>query len=385
MIETRLDTILTDLGFSRMNSNAPGIYFFYRLGESSNVREDSRFRIISIIHANSGNELSREQYGHILEKMKHSIANSNSYDVRLLSLVLTTSPENARQLCIDQPADNHWIIDLNTLRLMLYENHFDDNDLSEELRQFRNRIEGLLEEEYISRQEQKYSEAGLRASVDASSMPQPVQRINKILSPVNTCIILLNVLAFIITYFIPVFGGTDKILAEGALSWYYVIKKGEYYRILSSMFLHADLSHLFNNMLVLFFMGYHLERAVGKLKYLILYMGGGILAGIASIGYNMWEEYNRLTDGTTISIGASGAIFGVVGAMLLIVIVNRGRLEEIRTRQMVIFVVLSLYSGIANSRIDQAAHVGGFLAGVVLAVLIYRKPTKNTSGGEVTT
>ncbi len=383
MIEKRLDTILTDLGFSRMDSNATGIYLFYRMEENSRISESSRFMMISVIHAIDGNELTREQYEHILEKMKHSIANTNPTDIRLLSLVLTASPENARLLCIDQPEDNHWIIDLEALRLMLYENHFADNHLSEELQVFRNRLEELLEEEYLLRQEQRNSDPSLHHSAEYASMPQPAQRKNKILSPVNTCIILLNVLAYILTYFIPAFGGTDKTLAAGALSWYYVIREGEYYRILTSMFLHADVSHLFNNMLVLLFVGYHLERAAGKLKYLLIYMGGGILAGIASIGYNMWEEYNRLADGTTVSIGASGAIFGVVGAMLLIVIVNRGRLEEISTRQMVIFVVLSLYGGITNTRIDQAAHVGGFVAGFILAALLYRKTAKNTSGGEV--
>lgn len=384
MIETRLDTSLTDLGFTRMNSNAPGIYFFYRPVEGSTVGETSRMMIISVIHAMNGNELSREQYGHILEKMKRSIENGSSYDTRLLSLVLTASPENARQLCIDQPMDNHWIVDLGTLRLMLYENHFGDR-LSDELQVYRNRIEELLEEEYLSRQEHHSSESELRPFMEEASVQEPAQRINRVLSPVNTCIILLNVLVFIITYLVPFFGGSDKTLAAGALSWYDVIREGEYYRILTSMFLHADISHLFNNMLVLFFVGYHLEHAMGRLKYLIIYMGGGILAGIASIGYNMLEEYNRLTEHTTVSVGASGAIFGVVGAMLLIVIVNRGRLQGIRTRQMVTFVVLSLYGGITNARIDQAAHVGGFLAGVMLAALIYRKPTKNTSGGEVTT
>lgn len=385
MIEKRLDTTFTDLGFTRMTSNASGIYLFYRIEEGSNDTEDSRLMIISVIHAIDGNELTREQYGHILEKMKHSITRSNSSDVRLLSLVLTASPENARLLCIDQPEDNHWIIDLDTLRLMLYENHYAENRLSTELQDYRNRLEQLLEEEFLLRQEQRNSEQGIHNPMDYAPMPQPPQRKKKILTPVNTCIILLNVLVFVLTYFIPAFGGTEKTLALGALSWYHVIKEGEYYRILTAMFLHADISHLFNNMLVLLFVGYNLERAAGKLKYLIIYMGGGILAGIASIGYNMWEEYNRLTDGTTISIGASGAIFGVVGAMLLIVIVNRGRLEEISTRQMVLFVVLSLYGGIANTRIDQAAHVGGFVAGFALAALIYRKPAKNTSGGEVTT
>ena len=384
MIEKGLDTIFTNMGFIRMNSNAPGIYLFYRPDESETAGEETHLRLISVIHAIDGNEITREQYGHILEQMKLSLQQYNPENIQLLSLILTASPENARQLCIDQPKNSHWIIDLDSLHLMLYENQYTDSPLSTELQDFRNRIEQILDEELLVRQELKQRESDYSPKAYAP-VYQPPQKKYKLLSPVNTVIILLNLLVFILTYYTPVFGGTENTLSNGALSWYKVVKGREYYRIITSMFLHADLSHIFNNMLVLFFIGDNLERAAGKLKYLILYMGGGILAGITSIGYNMWKEYNQLSEGITVSIGASGAIFGVIGAMLLIVIVNRGRLEDISTRQMVFFVVLSLYGGIANTQIDLAAHVGGFLAGFVLAALIYRKPVKNTSGGEVTT
>jgi rhomboid protease GluP len=91
----------------------------------------------------------------------------------------------------------------------------------------------------------------------------------------------------------------------------------------------------------------------------------------------MWKYNMQLSSGITISIGASGAIFGVVGAVLLIVIKNRGELENMSTADIVRFVVFSLYGGIVNARIVQAAHIGGFLAGFVLAKLLYRKPTIN--------
>jgi rhomboid protease GluP len=66
----------------------------------------------------------------------------------------------------------------------------------------------------------------------------------------------------------------------------------------------------------------------------------------------------------------------VVGAILFIVVINRGRLAEISTGQMILFVVLSLYSGIINAQIDQAAHIGGFFAGISLAVILYRRPNR---------
>jgi rhomboid protease GluP len=134
-------------------------------------------------------------------------------------------------------------------------------------------------------------------------------------------------------------------------------------------------------MLVLLFVGDNLERAAGKLKYLLIYFGTGIIAGITSISYNMWKDSGQIGEASSYSIGASGAIFGVVGAVLFIVMINRGRLEGISTRQMVFFVILSLYGGIANTHIDQAAHIGGFIAGIILAALLYRR-NKDTKTAE---
>ena len=103
---------------------------------------------------------------------------------------------------------------------------------------------------------------------------------------------------------------------------------------------------------------------------------------ITSIGYNMWKEYASTAYWeTTSSIGASGAIFGIVGAVLFLVIFHRGRIKEISTSQMIIFVILSLYNGIVNSHIDQAAHLGGFLGGFLFSLILLRRQErlKNTS------
>ena len=134
------------------------------------------------------------------------------------------------------------------------------------------------------------------------------------------------------------------------------------------MFLHSDFEHLMNNMLVLFFVGDNLERAAGKIKYFIIYFGSGIIAGISSISYNMIKEK------MVYSVGASGAIFGIVGAMGYILLVNKGHLEDISSRQIILFTVFSLYGGIANANIDNVAHIGGFIGGIILAIILYRRP-----------
>jgi len=141
------------------------------------------------------------------------------------------------------------------------------------------------------------------------------------------------------------------------------------------MFLHFGADHLVNNMLVLYFIGDKLERIVGKVKYICIYFGSGLLAGIASLGYNMLKNNN------IVSAGASGAIFGVVGAMAFIVLINKGRIKDFSQGQMVLFILLSLYGGLTSQGIDNVAHIGGLLTGIIFAAVLYRKPRKNMERG----
>jgi rhomboid protease GluP len=371
MIEERLEQALTNLGYRRMNSNNASIYLFYHMAATE-------LTVISVIHSIAGMEMTKEQYMHILEQIKNNLRREPSPgSIRLLSLLLTPEVERVKHLCIDKQEDQHWIIDLSSNRLIIYETG------SKEFTPIRDLIEGILSEEELKRitnQETTYTgiqtDAGCRTGQARTVM---LKRGFRLFTFSNTIIILLNVIAFILLHYTPSFGGKGSMLGRGALSWYYVFREREYYRVLTSMFMHSDLEHLFNNMLVLYFVGDNLERATGKWKYLFLYFGTGILAGLTSISYNMWKEGGQyLVENSVFSIGASGAIFGVVGAMLFIVIINRGRMEDISTRQMVLFALFSLYGGIANTQIDQAAHVGGFLAGILLAAIIYRRPRRSS-------
>jgi rhomboid protease GluP len=334
--------------------------------------------IVSVIKTLTGTDLSKEQYTHILEQIKNNFYKEPSSNrIRLLSLILTNEVDQVKHLCIDNnPEDQHWIIDLAANRLIIYETS------TSEFISIRDQLEEALTEEERQRavnQEPRYdgSDSDIRYNPYQGRTSRVRSRL-KLFTLINTIIIVINVIAFLVFHYTPLFGGEGRMLGKGALSWYYVINEKEYYRILTSMFMHSDFEHLFNNMLVLLFVGDNLERAAGKIKYLFLYFGTGIIAGMTSIGYNMWKENGQyLIGNSTFSIGASGAIFGVVGAMLFIVAINRGRLEDISTRQMVLFAIFSLYGGIVNTQIDMAAHVGGFLAGILLSAIVYRR-TGNT-------
>ncbi len=182
---------------------------------------------------------------------------------------------------------------------------------------------------------------------------------------VNLILIALNVVMFIVTTFFSIRagGGTEFtapfLLNFGAL-YKPLIAQGESWRLLTYMFLHGGISHLANNMFILYFMGNYLERSIGHVRYFAVYILSGLLAGLGSIMYN--------TD-INVGVGASGAIFGVFGAVFAMVLTRRGR-EAISLRQMVVFIGLSVYSGFTSTGVDNMAHVAGLISGAVIGFIL---------------
>ncbi len=187
------------------------------------------------------------------------------------------------------------------------------------------------------------------------------------LTPVNTVLILINVVIFLYMLLTGDPADGEYMYAHGADFWPDVVYRHQYYRLLTSAFLHFGPAHIFNNMIILGFIGDNLERALGSIKYLIFYLAAAIGSGIVSC---IWDMY---TQSYSISAGASGAIFGVVGGILVVLIENKGHLEDLNVRQVILFAGCSIYYGITSAGIDNAAHIGGFLIGALLALLMYRK------------
>ena len=176
---------------------------------------------------------------------------------------------------------------------------------------------------------------------------------------VNICIVAVNVIVFLICTF------TGELLYnKGAFSVAEIMKDGSYYRMFTSMFLHADTQHLFNNMIILFFAGEIVEKNVGHVPYVLLYFLSGIAGDVFSMGYELLlgEYYN--------SVGASGAVFGVEGALFLLVLLNRGKLESITMGRLAFAILFSLYCGFTSTNTNNAAHVGGILAGFATSAFI---------------
>ncbi|MBL0218145.1 MAG: rhomboid family intramembrane serine protease [Myxococcales bacterium] len=185
---------------------------------------------------------------------------------------------------------------------------------------------------------------------------------------VSIVLIALNLAAFAITaargsgWMVP---DPDKLVAMGgnlpALTLH-----GEPWRLVTAMFLHAGFIHVAMNMLCLWGGGQSAEFMFGRRSFLAIYLSAGLVGGIASAAR-----------GTMIvSVGASGAVFGVFGAILGYLIAHRTQLEPTvrakRMKSLVSFVGINLLVGISVAGVDLSAHIGGFAAGFLIAVVAER-------------
>ena len=185
----------------------------------------------------------------------------------------------------------------------------------------------------------------------------------KKISSVNTALIIINIILFLILDFFGFLISGDVLLEKGTVIPLLVTEGGEYYRLFTSIFLHFDIRHLLNNMLVLFVLGEKLENCLGHVKYLLFYILCGIGANLISLQF-----YLKSGELFTMSAGASGAIFGVIGGLIWIVYRNRGRIGDMNSRQLVLMAILSLYLGFTSTGVNNAAHVGGLAMGIILGI-----------------
>ena len=180
--------------------------------------------------------------------------------------------------------------------------------------------------------------------------------------PVITyALIIINVLVFILSVF------NDNILPMFAVNRELIVNFGQYYRLITGMFLHGGILHLLFNMYALYIIGMQLESFLGKAKYLIVYLLSGIGASMLSIFFS-----------NSFSIGASGAIFGLMGALLYFGYHYRVYLDSVVKSQIIPLIVLNLILGFTLSGIDNWAHIGGLVSGILatMAVGVKYKSTK---------
>lgn len=322
MVLNRFRRELIKNGYHETSQNLEGKYLYFIIDKEN----AESVHIVLIWDLEELGNIQRSQYEQFIRMVKASYYRSFE-KVSLLNLLFTNEVEEAKELCDDW--NQYWIFHVNEQRLIIYENQMDT---------FLN-VREIIEESVKPRSLKYYPLCTLS-------------------------IIAINIIVFIL---VELTGGsldTEHMYEWGAMYWPDIVEKKQFYRFITHFFLHFGLDHLVNNMIVFGYVGSILERIIGKGKFLLIYFISGILAGIASMGYNMLQ--GRIV----VAAGASGAIFGIVGAMLYILIINRGKVENLTLRQLLIFGFLSLYTGLTGQGVDNMAHIGGFLSGCMVAIFL---------------
>ena len=181
--------------------------------------------------------------------------------------------------------------------------------------------------------------------------------------PVIISIILLNILVFVGGLFS---GYYSEIVAKGA-TMNYLIEKGEVWRLLTAVFIHDGFSHLIFNIFALYVFAPIIEKELGKFKFLIMYLSSGVLGNFFTY---------LLKDDTYSSVGASGAVFGVLGAVLALAITSWNKNEELKIT-IIPVIIISIVLTFLQPNINETAHIGGFLSGLIISLVFLKISNKN--------
>lgn len=342
MIE-KLDKLLLNDSYAGIPSNLSNIRLYSQVQSSYvigvQIFDYTDLPLITIEQF----ELMRSRAIEYLKKQK-------DLPVHILSIFFTKETDAAMKFVLgDYPV---WIVDRNNDHLLLFKNMQED---FYGLRSVLDRVTSSTEDILSYEKEPSIFDEAKDATKTYIVKGAPIN--------------LIMFLANIFVYFYMLLTGSpynlDYMLAHGAMYVPYVVEKGEYYRLFTCMFIHFGIQHLIGNMIVLFFLGDNLERAIGKIKYLIVYIISGLTGSICSFTFSY--IFNR----NIISGGASGAIFGIIGALLWVVIKNKGRLEDMTTFRVLLLIIYAIYSGLAGKNIDNVAHIAGLLSGFLLALILY--------------
>lgn len=324
MVFEQLENLLIEQGFYKVSSNLQEFSFFFH-GENTYVN------VLQVIDYSQWLYISKDQYVHIKEMIRDFFRNKGINDVHILSLLVCADSEKAKQLCVQDAFC--WLIDPVENRLIIHENQVAD-------------FYGMKD----------ILETFLYEATNTFYENQKDFTRKNVLCWGNIIIVTINVLLFIACMF------TGNLLYNiGAFSIKNIIEGREWYRIVTSMFLHADIQHLFSNMLILYYIGNVVEKHIGCVPYMIIYFLSGIVGNMFSAGYEL------LTGSYLSSVGASGAVFGIEGALLMLVLIYKGKCTEVTTGRLVFSIAFSLYCGFSSSHVNNAAHIGGVLAGFAAA------------------
>ncbi len=185
-------------------------------------------------------------------------------------------------------------------------------------------------------------------------------------APVTTALLVVIAMVFGYEYLTGAYESDAAMIAIGAIVPG-LLQRGEWWRLIASMFLHGGWLHVFANGWALYQLGTLYEVLFGSKRFTLIYFTTGIIAGAASSLYNHGP-----------AVGASGAVFGIMGAFIFSILRSPVYRHQRWTRgligQLVFWIVINMAIGYSMPFIDNVAHMGGLISGLLLGFLPHRLP-----------
>ena len=187
---------------------------------------------------------------------------------------------------------------------------------------------------------------------------------------ITYALIAINILGYLFSAFLShslIDMNLEVLVNMGALYGPLTVVDGEWWRLLSAMFLHGGMTHLLVNMFSLYLIGRGVELYFNTMGYLSIYLFSGLLGGLASLYMHP----------ASVGIGASGAIFGIFGALAGFFLAHREKIEahtKAFMKEFAIIIGINLVIGFSIPSVDVSAHIGGLLVGVLGGYVIAKNP-----------
>ena len=321
-------------------------------GISDEIWLENKNKEYSIIRIVTKNIINKEQYDYDILKTKHIVKQLKrkliDFSMNVLSIYLD---KNFYTNKIDN-FDEKYISILIKDEDDFINNEYINKAYKQVIDKFTYKEEGF---ELISKLTKEIEEKNIKEGQER----EKYKRNNK---PIITYILIfINIVMFVLMYMLGNGSENTNTLIDFGANYILLTKAGEYYRLITSGFLHIGVIHLLLNMYSLYIVGSQVEYFYGKVKYIIIYLFSLIMGSLFTVA---------LSSVNTVSAGASGAIFGLLGSILYFGIKYRGYIGNSLVNQIVPVVVLNLIIGFTTPGIGNVAHIGGLIGGYLISMAV---------------
>ena len=321
-------------------------------GIDDEVWLENKNKEYSIIRIVTRNIINKEQYDYDILKTKHIVKQLKrkliDFSMNVLSIYLD---KNFYTNKIDN-FDEKYISILIKDEDDFINNEYINKAYKQVIDKFTYKEEGF---ELISKLTKEIEEKNIKEG-------QEREKYMKNNKPIITYILIfINIVMFVLMYMLGNGSENTNTLIDFGANYILLTKAGEYYRLITSGFLHIGVIHLLLNMYSLYIVGSQVEYFYGKVKYIIIYLFSLIMGSLFTVA---------LSSVNTVSAGASGAIFGLLGSILYFGIKYRGYIGNSLVNQIVPVVVLNLIIGFTTPGIGNAAHIGGLFGGYLISMAV---------------